>query len=649
MASGLFDEETESGEDISRRPRKQAKILSKACESCKLKKSKCDSSRPQCDVCVYKEKGQPGLRRGYGKAVENRLSTLEDNVDKISQSIQDILQHLQTQTSPRGHLVTPLDADQPQNETPVEGHTSQHAQTWQPEQTSASEPLAPDYLQPVADTASYSASPSILGSIPTSMNVSHLPNALDPTLPPEPILHELIDLFFDHIYPWAPMFHKQTFKSTMFSPERQILLHGIVVLSFRFWWKTEPSTQARDDYVKVSRKQLLLETVDVASLNSTQALALLAIDAIGQGPGPRCWNIMAMLVTSTQQLHLAKVSSRETKQSSLVDNEDSESDAALSTIEAEEKKRLFWTIYSLDRFSSVPLAQTASIDSRTIKLQYPASDDVWGQNVSLEWFQRVSCTRPSLVHRQANMWQYYIDILTLVDHSNQLLIQPVNLSLPAHCQEWQSNFRRLDMTLLSWFERLPADVRQPPDRFDPMWTMVHATFYLASIRMYTVAAFPSTASPYLRPSSSARGRCRQAVRSVACLAASLEPLQVTQLGPMFAFIVWVAARSLVIIWTSGYETTYGSMPPSDLDSLLAALRHSANNPGGPTGLDIFNDTRRTAYGLQSRLGTLAGLRGAVDMFSNSDDFLDGFAELIDLPASQPGFGSFEPGLDGDWL
>ena len=186
--------------------------------------------------------------------------------------------------------------------------------------------------------------------------------------------------------------------------------------------------------------------------------------------------------------------------------------------------------------------------------------------------------------------------------------------------------------------------------------------------MYTVAAFPSTSSPYLRPSSSARGRCRQAIRNVAYLAASLESHQVSQLGPMFAFIVWVAARSLIILWTTGHETTYGSMP-NDLEPLLRALRQSAvqwpsaqrhvdiiqlildtkNNPGGPTGLDIFNDTRRTAYGLQNRLGTLAGHR-AMEMFSISEDFLDiPFLEIGDMTASRMGIGAFGGDLDGEWL
>ena len=181
--------------------------------------------------------------------------------------------------------------------------------------------------------------------------------------------------------------------------------------------------------------------------------------------------------------------------------------------------------------------------------------------------------------------------------------------------------------------------------------------------MYTVAAFPSTTSPYLRPSPSARVLCRRAVGEVAALVSSLHTTDLDRLGPMFAFTVWATARSLVILWTTGYETTgYGATTPADLDPLLNCLRHMAStwpsaqryadliqlildtkdNPGGPTGLEIFNDTRRTAYGLQHRLGTLAGCH--VPDF----DFLD--IPLLDAADLGAPWGlSF--GLEGesDWL
>ena len=384
---------------------------------------------------------------------------------KIAQSIQDVLGHLQMQPSPNPPLAAP-NTGQPDTE-PSEPQPVEESQMWQP---------PPPPTQQLPEIASYTESPMIDRLAP-SMDITGMANG-DNHLPSNDILHELVELFFEHVYPWAPLFHMPSFIANMLLPEKQILLHGIVVLAFRFWKKADPPNEVREACMKASREQILLKTIDASSLTSTQALALLAVDAIGQGPGPRTWNIMAMLVTSAQQLHLASSYSPADTKSSLVNNEDVENDISLSSVEAEEKRRLFWTIYSLDRFSSVSLGQPSAIDSKTIKLQYPASDDDWGQNVPLEWFQRKFAMKSSLVHYPVNLWHYYIDALTLVDQSNQLLIQPVNLSLPANCQEWQSNFRRLDITLSTWFENLPREVREPPSSFNSTWTMIHATFYL---------------------------------------------------------------------------------------------------------------------------------------------------------------------------
>lgn len=408
---------------------------------------------------MYKERGQPGLRRGYGKAVENRLSTLEDSVESISRSVQDVLKHIQSQPPPQGPCFNAPGPECQPTPQPALQNTSPSDKdiVWQPD--NARPPVPAAYGNRLQSISSFEGSHSPASALTASLNISAAPKPLGPSLPPEPILHELVDLFFEHISAWMPLFHKPTFKATMLSPNRQVLLHGVVVLASRFCPSAELPPESRESHVKTSRERLLLETIDTTSLTSTQAVAMLAVDALAQGPGPRSWNIMA-------------------KQSPLVDNSGPEPDVAPSAVEAEERRRLFWTVYSLDRFSSIPHAQPSAIDSRTIRLQYPAAENSWGQNTSPEWFQRASPMRPVLAHYPVNTWHYYIDILTLLDQSNELLVQPVNLSLPAHCQEWQSNFRRMDIALTTWFENLPAEMRECPQTFDPIWILVHATFYL---------------------------------------------------------------------------------------------------------------------------------------------------------------------------
>ncbi|KAK5039178.1 hypothetical protein LTR13_003434 [Exophiala sideris] len=646
------------GEPSSKRPR----ILSKACETCKQKKTKCDSVRPYCDTCrrmgstcVYREKGQPGLRPGYGKAIEQRLSLLETTMDKMNQSIQDVLTRV------------PSDFTNPSNNAALQNPIP-HAEVNPSSAWPGPDPGPQMWQQPqqLPDIAPFALSP-IMDRMSGSISMPQV-NDLDTGLPPTKVMQELIELFFELVHPWMPMFCKSNFTNNMLLPERQVLLHGIVAVTFRFWRRTSPSPEERERFIKTSREQVYLKTIDACTLVSTQALALMALDSLGQGPGPKCWNTMSMLVAAVRHLGLAKSPSPTTPETNtpLVRNEDDDDGAGASNIAVEEKRRLFWIIYGLDRFSSASHGQPGGIDPKNIRLPYPASDQDWGQLVTPEWFQPVPQAKLTHARCPATLWHHNIDLLALMDRTNQLLIKPLDLTLPAHCQEWQSMFRRLDITISTWFENLPNEVRQRPATFDPMWIMLHATAQLINIRMYTVAAFPSTTSNYLRPSSSARGRCRQSIRAVVSLARSLQPQELDQLNPMFAFVVWVAARSLIILWTTGYETTYESVP-ADLEPLLNILRQMAirwpcaqrytdiiqlildtkNNPDGPTGMDIFNDTRRTSYGLQSLLGTLIPPR-TQEAFPNSFDFLDmALPDFSDFNTSRLDF--FGAENDGDWL
>jgi hypothetical protein len=574
----------------------------------------------------------------------------------MNQSIQDILGHVR----PDFAIPSGANATLPNPEHDVDANSSTAwtgpdtgTQTWQ-------------QPQQLSDMTSFAALSPIIDRMP-SIGIPQVQDTV-PGLPAPSLLQELVELFFELVHPWMPMFCKANFQTNMFAPERQVLLHAVVTLTFRFWRKPAPAAKQRDDMVKTSREQVLLRTVDSCSLVSTQALALMALESLSQGPGPRTWNAMSMLVTACRHLGLAKSASPTTPETAtpLVRNEDDDDGAGISHIAVEEKRRLFWIIYGLDRFSSASHGQPGGLDARDIRLPYPASDRDWGQYVAPEWFQAVPQAKFTHVHCPSALWHHNIDVLAMMDRSNQLLIKPLDLTLPAHCQEWQSIFRRLDITISTWFENLPREVRERPATFDPMWIMLHATFQLINIRMYTVAAFPSTTSNYLRSSPSARGRCRQSIRAVVALASSLQPQELDQLNPMFAFVVWVASRSLIILWTTGYEPNYESMPP-DLEPLLSVLRQMAtrwpcaqryadiiqlildtkNNPDGPTGIEIFNDTRRTSYGLQSLLGSLAAPR-IQEAFPSSIDFLDmALPEFSDFGTSRIGFFGLE--TEGDWL
>ena len=146
---------------------------------------------------------------------------------------------------------------------------------------------------------------------------------------------------------------------------------------------------------------------------------------------------------------------------------------------------------------------------------------------------------------------------------------------------------------------------------------------------------------------------------MAGLSRPLQPSDLDQLGPPFAFMLWVAARSIIILWTTGFENTTGP----DMDALLSVLRNMAktwpcaqryvdliqfmlDSPGSGTSA-VFNDTRRTAYGLEKTLGNLARFRSTSDQVYFFDFLEPSFFDGADVnaPWSQP----FQLDADNEWF
>ena len=140
--------------------------------------------------------------------------------------------------------------------------------------------------------------------------------------------------------------------------------------------------------------------------------------------------------------------------------------------------------------------------------------------------------------------------------------------------------------------------------------------------MQSVAAFPPRICHYFTPSPNAPGRCHEAVNEISALCRSIAPHNIPKLGPLFVFGVWVAARSMTALWTTGWEERSPTAPP-ELTVLRNILREMSRywqcaqnyssmidfavdsddgaNEQEQSVLAVFNDVSKTAYGLHNVL------------------------------------------------
>lgn len=202
-------------------------------------------------------------------------------------------------------------------------------------------------------------------------------------LPPDDIVRDLIGLFFAHIHPWAPILSPTM---PVYSQPWSIVVHAIVVVTLRL--STDPRLMnTKQAYRAAAKQHILAHAIESTSIDSVQALALLALDLIGSEQGPSSWGILALLTRSA--VHLGLASEEDTSSIYMAGRAPTPSLSRTSIIpsattwhEDELRRRLFWLIFCLDRYACVSTGWDFALPDFDIKRRLPASDELWMKPVS---------------------------------------------------------------------------------------------------------------------------------------------------------------------------------------------------------------------------------------------------------------------------
>jgi hypothetical protein len=118
-----------------------------------------------------------------------------------------------------------------------------------------------------------------------------------------------------------------------------LLLHSIVAVTIRFCKSSQLiSLSERQNVISRCRRYVLLKAMETRTLESAEALTILAFDLVGSGSPPDKWPIIDTLTRMVERLGL---------QVEPLDN------TIQDYIREEEKRRVYWLVYSLDRLSSM--------------------------------------------------------------------------------------------------------------------------------------------------------------------------------------------------------------------------------------------------------------------------------------------------------
>ncbi|OQE94349.1 hypothetical protein PENNAL_c0004G01688 [Penicillium nalgiovense] len=547
------------------------------------------------------ERKKPGLRAGYGKELEQRLDRLEDIIQSQARLIE--MHMLQSQSS-MGHELPHagrLSYSSPSEPSAVHGPSPSTALYFNDPGSSVTLPSrradvstnspsdgsvknsSHNHLQHDISTApvgqllhnqnahhDYTGNESSL-KVPVNIYSNQEQSLTDPDLdlPPYDLLYALVDLYFEHINSWCPILHRRTTLDTFFGPSPldeadRMVLYAIVATTLRFSSDSRLNDQNRKRYHDSSKQKVVLYGLENSSVKALQALVILALDLVGSSNGPPGWKLLALITRSVVQLGLA-VEAKSSLINPLYPSIYTLRAVTLSEpdswIEDESRRRLFWMVYLLDRYSTLATAFNFALDDRDIDRKLPCKDDYFMKNQPVEtrWFQ-CSSDRADYLSKAENVGSFglYVEILGILSRIHLFLKRPVDIGALSDVAEWQATYRKLDSELTSWEFNLPAEYAYENSSrlfsgpkngraLHSDWVQLHATYQTAVIRLHSSAAYPTTRSPIFTPSYSASQRCLLAVENILSVTRFVvEHNMLDKMGPPFAFTLWVSARLLLV-------------------------------------------------------------------------------------------------------
>ncbi|KAK6444919.1 hypothetical protein FP744_10001167 [Trichoderma asperellum] len=417
-----------------------------------------------------------------------------------------------------------------------------------------------------------------------------------PPLPPISFLEAVVEAHFQTVHHWIPILHETRFRAKFQDPvERQklsILLHALLSASIKYVDFEHFGMNVQDvtRQIRVSRKTVMSHVMEALSVENTQALVIIAFDYMGSGHVSKTWPIIGSLTRVVDYLQLTIEPDEESPKRPLL-----KSLTILNTThdwtESEERRRLFWSVFLLDRICSVTTGWHTSLTSDDVHRRLPCGGAMWARSepVSTPYFGIWDKATAKIGNSISNAPTIYLSPKTAVDDptpGSNADVDVSKLGAFAYCIEatenlsqvtsfflqqsvdfddrdavknWLTRFKELDLRLVHWKMFLPKqwqDSNVSRDilviKMDPNLTLAHISHNTSTILLHQHVAYPPTRwkDVVKLPSSCSAETCHLAAVETSSIVQKYLRYMGGIVNSQFAFCAFVAARVLLIHWIS---------------------------------------------------------------------------------------------------
>ncbi|KAH7469479.1 hypothetical protein FOMA001_g13938 [Fusarium oxysporum f. sp. matthiolae] len=604
----------------------QASDVGLACNCCRKRKLRCSRETPICEHCrktgqdcVYETKrAKPGMKAGAIENVHKRLDALERTIAKQHTTL-EALRTEQTSNNNAGSQQEATDG-----QSLLFSLAREICKLGNPALAISSD-TSHDSGNKRRRTEEHGAQQERLHYVVNQ-----------PTLPDNVILDQVVDAYFRQIHPWIPMIHEGRFRKRLQDHGDNTnllpLLQAMILSASHHVPRRDVAEIAQSligDQEDV-RDWVVAKATKCLSVENLQALIIICFRDIGDGEECRAWSLIGALTRMVEYLQLT-IESDEADRSSF-----SRPYTSLHPphgwTEAEERRRVFWCVFNLDRFCSFTTAWNTSLTSDDVNRRLPCDGITWRkeETVSTPYFgiwdksaARIgnpiaflpshsttapatadeggitpseATTSPGAAASSVDMstvgaFAYCIEATESLSRvTSYFLQQKVNTKDHNDLGSWLTRFKELDVRLVHWKMLLPkkwkVNIAQQSSRMDPNLTLAHVTHNASMILLHQPIAFPPLDWTFRTrlPSFCSLDTCQAAAIEIATI--TNHYLQIAEhTGPLsnqYAFCVYLAARVLLLHWR--YHAT--DSLSSEFWALIQNLETMAKRWAGPHQLGI---------------------------------------------------------------
>ncbi|KAI1010622.1 hypothetical protein LB503_004882 [Fusarium chuoi] len=448
-------------------------------------------------------------------------------------------------------------------------------------------------------------------------------------------LDKLVEAHFDNIQPWIPMIIMRGFHDRVQNDTEQrmaIVLEGMMIASLRY---VEINGNPLDNTfinseVSRLRRSVMMNAMEGLTTENLQALIMIAFTEIGNGNLEKAWPVIGSLTRTVGYMGLSIEPEVHQRKRGLLSDSSSLPEPR-DWLEEEERRRIFWNVFILDRISSIVKGWSPGINSADVCRRLPICGGSWFHNEPAvtpyfgNWDEPTvhnsHGTSPYSVGSNAcgangpastrnirardkttgdiskiGAFAYHIQSIDSLCQISKSFLQPaVDFTNRQEVSLWLTKFKELDLRLVHWKMYLPQQWKDSgvsrkimPGVMDPSMTLANATHNTSVILLHERIAYPDAELLKLNLPSH--------FSAENCLNAAIETANITTkyLGgypsaravpPQMGICAFVSARTLLV-----HSQYYSTPLAKEFKNLMDNLTDMSNRW---TGLEQAEKTDKS--------------------------------------------------------